>query len=199
MGEILKIFSDWLTPIGEKDRDEVHRDGDWHESFHCWFYRHENNRTSIYFQRRSDIKKDFPDLYDITAAGHIQINESRIEGGLREVREELGLTLSEENISYSGFYKEQLQMKALNDREICHIYIFPYDEAMQLAINDEVTDVVRIDIEDFVSMISKKRKYLSAYSILNKHEIDLELHHFCPHDFNYYQHVVQAIWNTREV
>ncbi|MFC7062845.1 NUDIX hydrolase [Halobacillus seohaensis] len=199
MGEMLKIFSDWLTPIGEKDRDEVHRDGDWHESFHCWFYKHKENRTAIYFQKRSGIKKDFPYLYDITAAGHIGLYESRIEGGLREIEEELGLKLREENIIYSGFHKEQLKMKTLNDKEICHIYLYPYNNELEFAINEEVTDVVEIDLEDFLSMISKNRQHLIATSVLSGDEITLLRHHFCPHDFNYYQHVVQAILNEREL
>ncbi|MFG6150491.1 NUDIX hydrolase [Halobacillus sp. B23F22_1] len=197
MGEIIKIFSDWLTPIGEKDRDEVHRDGDWHESFHCWFYSHDRNQTMIYFQKRSNVKKDFPNLYDITAAGHIGIGETRIEGGLREIHEELGLELEEEKISYTGFYKEELKMKKFNDREICHIYLFPFDEALPLLMNEEVTDVVKIDLEDFLSMISKNRPFLSAISVMNGENKTLLPQHFCPHDFNYYQHVIQEILQTR--
>ncbi|MCP3029322.1 NUDIX domain-containing protein [Halobacillus sp. A5] len=197
MGETLKIFSDWLTPIGEKDRDEIHRDGDWHESFHCWFYSHLETETKIYFQRRSNIKKDFPNLYDITAAGHIGVAESRIEGGLREIHEELGLLLEEEKISYTGFYKEQLRMKTFNDREICHIYLFPYNEALSLTMNEEVTDVVKVNLEDFLSMISKNRNFLIAESIITHQKETLQRHHFCPHDFNYYQHVIQEILQTK--
>ncbi|UOQ91700.1 hypothetical protein MUO14_14215 [Halobacillus shinanisalinarum] len=89
MKEVLKIYSEWLTPIGEKEREEVHRDGDWHESFHCWFYKHEENRSWIYFQKRADSKKDFPSLYDITAAGHIAASESRIHGGYVRLKRSL--------------------------------------------------------------------------------------------------------------
>ncbi|WP_082235627.1 NUDIX hydrolase [Halobacillus massiliensis] len=197
MGEKLKIFSDWMTPAGEKDRDEVHRDGDWHESFHCWFYRHDADKTFIYFQKRSESKKDFPCLYDITAAGHIEYTESRIQGGLREIKEELGLNLMEEDIAYHGFYKEELKLKALNDREICHIYLYAYDEASLLTMNEEVTDVVRINLEEFLSMISKNGRSVMAESLFSDNSLFIDAEEFCPHDFNYYQHIVQAVMSTR--
>ena len=37
MTEWLTIFDSERNTIGKKLRDEVHRDGDWHETFHCWF------------------------------------------------------------------------------------------------------------------------------------------------------------------
>ncbi|WP_163528280.1 NUDIX hydrolase [Halobacillus ihumii] len=197
MKERLKIYSKWLTPIGEKDRDEVHRDGDWHESFHCWFYQHEENRSMIYFQKRSDSKKDYPSLYDITAAGHITAGESRVGGGLREIEEELGLKVTQNQLNYTGFYKEELLFKTIKDREICHIYLCPYEDHMKLKINEEVTDVVQADLEDFLSMLSKKRPDLIARSMLTGEDLPLFRSNFCPHHFNYYQHVVQAILQTR--
>ena len=37
MTEWLTIFDSERNTLGKKLRDEVHRDGDWHETFHCWF------------------------------------------------------------------------------------------------------------------------------------------------------------------
>ena len=37
MTEWLTIFDFEKNILGKKLRDEVHRDGDWHETFHCWF------------------------------------------------------------------------------------------------------------------------------------------------------------------
>lgn len=37
MTEWLTIFDFERNILGKKLRDEVHRDGDWHETFHCWF------------------------------------------------------------------------------------------------------------------------------------------------------------------
>ena len=37
MTEWLTIFDSERNTLGKKLRDEVHRDGNWHETFHCWF------------------------------------------------------------------------------------------------------------------------------------------------------------------
>jgi hypothetical protein len=59
--EQLKIFDENRNPIGVASREDVHRLGYWHETFHCWFV-------------------------DITAAGHLMADES-VEDGVREIKE----------------------------------------------------------------------------------------------------------------
>lgn len=67
--EMLKIFDENKHQIGIATREEVHRLGHWHEAFHCWFVSREEEKDYIYLQLRSDMKKDYPSLLDITAAG----------------------------------------------------------------------------------------------------------------------------------
>ena len=47
----------------------------------------------LYFQLRSKIK-EAPCIWDITSAGHIMHDEDVQIGGLREIKEELGLSFS---------------------------------------------------------------------------------------------------------
>ncbi len=72
MKEQLTIFDENHRKIGEKERNQVHLDGDWHETFHCWFWKED----LIYLQRRSMEKQNFPGKYDVTAAGRM----CKIEG-----------------------------------------------------------------------------------------------------------------------
>jgi isopentenyldiphosphate isomerase len=65
--EKLKIFDEHRTQIGVATREEVHRIGHWHETFHCWLISKEGEIDYIYLQIRSDEKKDYPNLLDITA------------------------------------------------------------------------------------------------------------------------------------
>lgn len=55
--EQLKIFDREKNPIGVASREEVHRLGHWHETFHCWFISSEGGRDFVYLQMRSDSKK----------------------------------------------------------------------------------------------------------------------------------------------
>ncbi|WP_233522994.1 NUDIX domain-containing protein [Peribacillus saganii] len=59
----------------------------------------------MYFQLRSEEKKDFPSLFDISAAGHILANET-VEDGIREVKEELGIDISMNDLEYVGVIKD---------------------------------------------------------------------------------------------
>jgi isopentenyldiphosphate isomerase len=75
--EKLSIFDEDYNRLGERTREEVHANGYWHETFHCWLahYDEDSEEDYIYFQLRSDRKKDYPGLLDITAAGHILSHE----------------------------------------------------------------------------------------------------------------------------
>ncbi|MGB2992011.1 MAG: NUDIX hydrolase, partial [Paenisporosarcina sp.] len=90
MQEVLSIFDENHQKIGEQSRDVIHTEGHWHETFHCWIVQMKLDVPYLYFQQRSKVKKDFPNLYDITAAGHLLAHEM-VHDGLREVEEELGL------------------------------------------------------------------------------------------------------------
>lgn len=57
MTEWLTIFDPERNTLGKKLRDEVHRDGDWHETFHCWFVEKDAEDMFLYFQLRSKNKK----------------------------------------------------------------------------------------------------------------------------------------------
>ncbi len=193
MKEILTIFDDFLTPIGEKERQQVHFDGEWHETFQCWFFEKQNDHTYIYFQKRAKDKSAFPNLYDITAAGHIEAGERKEAAGLREIREELGIEVSEQDLEYTGFYKEELNLQGIKDREICHIYLYEYSLDTPFSIGDEVEDVVKVSLDDFLSVLSKKHSHMPAASILTGEEKLIVKKDLVPHDFYYYQRVIQSV------
>ena len=69
--EWLNTFNDRHVKIGVESRTNVHAQGLWHETFHCWFVKLVDIEPHLYFQQRSEVKKDFPCLFDITAAGHL--------------------------------------------------------------------------------------------------------------------------------
>lgn len=122
--EKLKAFNVDGSFIGIKSRDEIHEKGYWHETFHCWFV--EKNTEGgwfVYFQQRCHEKRDFPDLYDITAAGHIKCDESAREG-IREVREELGIPIAIDDLISLGIVKDEIITSNFIDREFCHLYIY---------------------------------------------------------------------------
>lgn len=104
MAEIIDIFDANLDPIGSKNRASAHRDGDWHRTFHLWLATKRNN-GSLLLQLRSPTAKNFPDLLDVTAAGHLMAGETP-EMGVREVSEELGIKVLPSVLRFLGYRVE---------------------------------------------------------------------------------------------
>ncbi|WP_181350276.1 NUDIX domain-containing protein [Thalassobacillus sp. CUG 92003] len=193
MEEVLTIFDADMKPVGEKARNKVHEEGDWHETFHGWGYKVEGEKSYLYFQKRSDDKKDFPSMFDITAAGHIEADEHVLDGGLREVNEELGLIVLEHELVYQGFIKEELTAPGLLDREICHVFLFEVIDEQAFRPGDEVQDVVKVDAEHLLAYLSKKESMVTAYSIMTERSYQLNQKNICPHHPDYLPFIVQAL------
>jgi isopentenyldiphosphate isomerase len=83
------------TPTGAvKRRADVHRDGDWHRSFHCWVtclppQGHPPPAPLLILQRRGLQKDTWPGRLDASVGGHYRAGET-LRDVLREVEEEIG-------------------------------------------------------------------------------------------------------------
>src|SRR5690606_34920459 len=116
--EMLKIFDSDKNHIGIATREEVHRLGHWHEAFHCWFIsKEEGGKYYIYLQLRSSKKKDYPNLLDITAAGHLLAHETILDG-VREIKEEIGIEVLPNQLELLGSIDYCVEKENLIDREI---------------------------------------------------------------------------------
>lgn len=193
MAEMLTVFNEEEKPIGVKEREDVHREGDWHETFHCWMFLKEDQNTHLLFQQRACDKKDFPGLYDITAAGHIGARENLIDAGLREIEEELGIKVNAEDLFSIRRYREQLSQGELVDREICRLYLFPCLSLPAFCIGEEVQDVVHIAMNDIESLVKGENASVAATSVLDGKEKLLTEEAFVPHEHGYIRYVLNSI------
>lgn len=199
--EILAIFDEQQNRVGVAPRADVHRIGHWHETFHCWVIAKEDGIDYIYFQIRSAAKKDFPNLLDTTAAGHILAHEE-ICDGIREVQEELGITVSFNELVSLGVIKNCIIMDDFVDKELCNVFLYQSKESMdQYSLQkEEVSGIVKtefaafyelwlgkkteIKVEGFV--IDEAGKNVSINRMVNKND-------FVPHERSYYKSIIGLI------
>lgn len=120
--EVLKIFDRNYRQLGTATRQEIHLRGLWHETFHCWFYMIQENELIVYFQKRSAIKKDFPNQLDITAAGHLLAQET-VTDGFREVKEELGINVTSDDAQFLGVFPVKIDLDDFFDNEFTNVYL----------------------------------------------------------------------------
>ena len=151
--ELLKIFDEDKNFLGVATREEIHKLGHWHETFHCWFIGSDHGENYIYLQLRSDAKKDYPSLLDITAAGHILSNET-VEDGIREVEEELGIKVPFNQLNSLGIIGYTIVSDKLIDREFAHTFIyrnFPSLDEFHPQL-EEVAGIVRTEFRAFADL-----------------------------------------------
>jgi isopentenyldiphosphate isomerase len=202
--EVLAVFDENHLKIGEQSRDIIHRQGLWHETFHCWIVHLEKGVPYLYFQQRSNVKKDFPNLFDITAAGHLLAHES-VNDGIREVEEELGLNISMEELQSIGMIKDTILQGEFIDNEFAHTFLL-IAEKFQLAFHlqkDEVSGIFTSPLSEVVRLYDKKvdRISLQCITSYNKEvsQIGVTLKDFVPHGIRYMKEVLNSIQEKGEV
>ena len=101
--EILDICDEFGNPTGKvEDREIIHQEGLLHCTAHVWLLRKKNNQIEILLQKRSDAKDSFPGCYDISSAGHIPAGDSYFKSAKRELKEELGVEIDENELIDCG-------------------------------------------------------------------------------------------------
>lgn len=95
-------YLDVLNENGEftgvtESREKCHREGLWHRANYCFIF---NNNDDVLLQKRSSNKKLWPNLWDVTAGGHILSGEFGVNALIRELKEELGIDVEEKDLKY---------------------------------------------------------------------------------------------------
>jgi isopentenyldiphosphate isomerase len=88
--EIFDVVNDQDQVIDHQPRSRVHQLGLMHRATHVLVF---NARGQVFLQKRSQLKDRQPGLWDSSASGHLDRGEDYDPCAVRELREELGLTL----------------------------------------------------------------------------------------------------------
>jgi len=101
-------------------KSEAHKHGYFHNTVHIWIY---TTDKKILLQKRAPTKKVFPNLWDISVAGHISAGENILEAALREVEEEIGFKVIKEQLIKIGNRKHQVKhANGIIDNEFHHVF-----------------------------------------------------------------------------
>jgi isopentenyldiphosphate isomerase len=90
--EIFDVVNERDEVVGHQPRSEVHRLGLMHRAVHVLVF---NAAGQVFLQKRSMSKDRQPGLWDSSASGHVDAGEDYDVCVVRELREEIGLELSE--------------------------------------------------------------------------------------------------------
>lgn len=141
-------------------RNEVHQKGLLHHASGLIIVRRINNNWEILSQQRSLNKEKNAGLWDMSASGHILSGESPILSLTREVKEELGISVNQEELFLLGkFWRNEVHNKTFIENELDYIFLLNKDiDTNLLKIQkDEVEDVKWIKLSEFKVLIDNKK------------------------------------------
>lgn len=200
--EKIRVYDEEGNPKGIATRRDVHEKGYWHDTFHCWLAGRQGDRDVVYLQLRSETKKDFPGLFDITAAGHL-LAEETVEDGIREVREELGVPVDFGDLCRLGMVKDQLALPGFTDNERCHCFLYKDLENIDLKFElqlEEVSGIAKLDFGELAALFmrEKERVAIEGFEIApdgGKRPFvrEISLQDMVPHSAGYLEKIIESI------
>lgn len=96
--EYFDVLNEWGEFTGRVEtRENCHKQGLWHRANYGFIF---NKNGDVLLQKRSSNKKLWPNLWDITAGGHVLSGEFGYESLIREVKEELGIVIEPKDLLY---------------------------------------------------------------------------------------------------
>ena len=128
------------------------------ETSHVWLVRpNEKSGFDLLLQKRSAHKDAYPGCYDTSSAGHVPAGSGFLESAVRELYEELGVKVQEEDLIYIGLHEEEEEAvfygKPFLNHEISHVYVClnPVREEELRLQEEEVESVLWMDFEECLS------------------------------------------------
>lgn len=163
MNERLKVFDQFYKETGIEQRHLVHAKGYWHEVFHCWIIEKVDSEWLIYLQLRSKNKKDYPNQFDITAAGHILATET-IEDGIRELEEEVGVKVMFSQLTSLGVIPYSIDNEKIKDYEFANVFVYELTGGLEkFSIQREELDgIYSANLKQFILLANHKIKEIEV-------------------------------------
>ena len=175
-------FIDIVTITGELTgesvlKSEIHSKGHYHNTAHIWFYTTEGE---ILLQQRAASKVIYPLLWDVSVAGHIDAGETLESGAVREIEEEIGLTITENKLHKIGVFEcFQSYPNGIIDNEFHHTFI----AELKVDINQLTPQKEEVEALKLVSMYD-------FHELLDNSKNN---GHFVSSNSAYYYKVIEAI------
>ena len=164
--EYLDYYDEDGNYLGYKSRDEVHKEGLWHNTVHCWLYEMDG---SVYFQIRKDSGKFYT-----TASGHVLKDETIKDAFRREINEEIGLDIDSSDatlVDIVPWHMDKIKNGSLfKDRAKANVYVdlFEGDLDSFKFDHNEVLGVVKVKAKDALNLFKNGKGEIEAEIITTK-------------------------------
>jgi len=178
MDELIDILDSDGRPTGKTElKSHAHRMGLFHATVHIWFY---TSDGKVLLQQRGRNKDVYPLLWDVSVAGHIGAGETIENSALREVEEEIGLSVSETALEKIGVFKSiQKHHDDLVDCEFHHTFLCELKVSMK-SLEKQESEVESLKL---IPLLQFSEETCGS----------VNLKKYVPHAKEYYLRIIEAI------
>lgn len=158
--ELLDVVDKNGNPTGVLiEREKAHIEGIMHRTSHVWLLRVRKEKVQVLLQKRCETKESFPGCYDISSAGHIPSGVGFEESAVRELKEELGVSVPVEDLIYCGdrlvIWDDHFNGVPFHDRQFSRVFSLWMDREEEEFIlqKEEVESVLWMDLEECIRKV----------------------------------------------
>lgn len=174
----MDILDEQGNPTGQSClKSEAHRKGLLHPTIHVWLYTKDGR---VLIQQRGKHKDTHPLLWDVSVAGHVSAGENIPLAAVREVEEEVGLSITVNDLESIGTFKAVHKISEnFIDAELHHIFLCELKVPLSALIkqDSEVDDLALIPLFQFAE---------ETWGLANVAK-------YVPHGPTYYKTIVKEI------
>lgn len=183
MDEYIDVVDANGNPTGKSElKSIIHQKGYYHHTAHIWFY---TKNGEILLSQRSAKKTICPLMWDVSVAGHVDTGETIKQAAIRETKEEIGLSISENDLKKMGVFEcfQTYESGRIIDNEFHNTFICELKVAIsQLTPQEEEVETLKlVSFKNFKELINT---------------IENNGNHFIPSNKPYYELVLQNIIET---
>lgn len=150
--EIFPIVNEQDEVIGKITRKKAHQNPNIiHRAIAVLIF---NPNGKLLIQKRSLTKDTSPGYWSDSIGGHVGYKEDYLSVAVREIKEELGITIIPENLQTLG----KIITIASWEKEMTQVYSYSFKEKLMLNPNvEEIGEVRWVNIENLKVMLKKEK------------------------------------------
>ena len=161
-----KIYDSLYNVIGVAPYEEVHTQGLLHQVVHFWLAEKKDDQLWLYLQKRAEDDIVYKGAYDILTSGHIDPEETHEEAMVHQIKEQLGLFLEKEQLTYIGHIHQQIKKGTYFDNAFVQSYLYVTDHAEKDFAGAD--NVVKVKFEELVAFVGDLDKKVAVYTTEGK-------------------------------
>jgi isopentenyl-diphosphate delta-isomerase type 1 len=147
--EMIDVVDDNDQVIGKKWKSVCHKTGLLHRTSTVFVF---NSKGELLLQKRHPSKALYAGMWASSCAGHLLLGENYEECAIRELKEELDVTIDATKLAFIGKYKYETN-NSCNDKEIYVIYLAHHDGPFNFE-KSEMTEVKFFNINPLQKMMA---------------------------------------------